>query len=657
MRTNGIKVSLIILMSLLTAVAVGCVGFYSYITLKNSLREVAQAELTDTIELNQDKIDRWIKKAQVDLEELTKDALVNVLTSEGLVRSKINYSLNEMTQYQYILTCKKDGLLFSSNYKNEDDRIIDLSKYPFFERVITNQGNASGIYQSPFSNQLAYMVVYPLLSRNQITGLIASVTELPAFYQEISELKSTDKYKFMLIEKSGRIIYAQQEENLLKNYFELFTTRENMETEQLFFDYPNNNETFMATTRPLLQDGWSLLMARTKADIFIPANILLRQLGLFALLIIVVVIVIAFIYGNWLGKRLGEVKDKTFQISKGDLTTRVEITSRDELGSLSESVNSMVSDLRKIVANINTQSEQVSSGAKDLNNRLKQGAEMASQVSQAIEQVASGADEQAASFADVTKTIKKMFDDINIMLKNNQVTVEDAGQSLLFVEEGRKYMEKLTAQMDIINNRVEQVTTIMVELEKTSLEIGDIVGIINNIASQTNLLALNAAIESARAGQYGRGFSVVADEIRDLAEDSIASAEKINRLISQTQEITGQARSSMLEEREAVVDGQDLVEKTGTMFEQIQQVIKGSHQNALSSNQLSDQLSRRVDQVENQITVTADIAQEILANSEEVTASAEEQEALLGEMYHTAESLRILAIDMNKMIANFKLKG
>ena len=657
MRNTGIKVSLIIIMSLLTVVAVGCVGLYSYITLKNSLRNLAQAELTDTIELNQDKIDRWIEKAQADLEELAKDVLINVLTSEGLVRSKINYSLNEMTQYQYILTCKKDGLLFSSNYKNEDNKIIDLSKYPFFQRVITNQGYASGIYQSPFSNQLAYMVVYPLLNRNQITGLIASVTELPAFYQEITELKSTDKYKFMIVEESGRIIYAQQEENLLKNYFELFTTRENMEAEQLYFDYQNNNKDFMATTRPLLQGGWSLLMARTKADIFVPANILLRQLGFFGLLIIVVVIVIAFVYGNWLGKRLAEVKDKTFQISKGDLTTRVEIASRDELGSLSESVNSMVSDLRKIVTNIDTQSEQVSSGAKDLNNRLKQGAEMASQVSQAIEQVASGADEQAASFADVTETIKKMFEDINIMLKYNQVTVEDAGQSLLYVEEGRKYMEKLTAQMDIINNRVEQVTTIMAELEKTSFEIGDIVGIINNIASQTNLLALNAAIESARAGQYGRGFSVVADEIRNLAEDSITSADKINRLISQTQEITDQARSSMLEEREAVLDGRELVDKTGTMFEQIQEVIKGSHQNALSSNQLSDQLSRRVDQVENQITVTADIAQEILANSEEVTASAEEQEALLEEMYHTAESLRKLAIDMNAMIANFKLKG
>ncbi len=670
MNSNGvsIRLRLILIMVILAILSVCSIGIYSYYTIHNFILKNAEIELSDVMSLNSERVNQYLQKTSTDIENLSQDPNITSLefsdTMKSMVQASLNSQINEMDQFDYLMIVKPNGQVFTTNYlkgyTNKEIEQLNTVNYNYHKTTIENGKGFMGIGTSPVNKEKAFIVARPVKQLDgQIKGYVAGIISLPSMIENVNNIKTTDKYNFLIVSDIGQVIYSSNQEEILADNFYTTDTEKikniefNDETGIAVTSFNKDKVEYLASVSNIGPEGWKLIISNSKDDFLTTASMLKNRMIIFGFIIILIAAGVVYFFSNRIGSSIKEINDKTNQISRGNLTTKVNVDRKDELGNLSDSVNNMVEDLRSIVRDISTKSDEVNVSADKVSEELFDARDSAEQVSKAIEQVAAGAEKQASNFTQIVETVEKMVEGIKTMKSNSQGTAQNAKQSLQSVEEGNKWMQQLISQMDSINNKVETMSKIMESLDNTSREIGEIVEIINNIAKQTNLLALNAAIEAARAGEYGRGFSVVADEIRDLAEDSISSVEKIAELIDSIQNKTKEAVDSMLDEREAVKEGKNLVDQTGQVFEDIQELTDVTHNDAIKADQMSEKIVTDAEDVFEKVESSASIAREISASSEEVTASAEEQASLMNEMKDAVDKLKTLSKDMDKMIDKF----
>jgi methyl-accepting chemotaxis protein len=221
--------------------------------------------------------------------------------------------------------------------------------------------------------------------------------------------------------------------------------------------------------------------------------------------------------------------------------------------------------------------------------------------------------------------------------------------------EGNQAIQTAIKQMNHIHETVHGSAEIIKGLEERSKEIGQITRVITDISSQTNLLALNAAIEAARAGEHGRGFAVVADEVRKLAKQSNESAKQISDLISMIQVETNKAVQSMKTTTKEVIEGIDVVNTAGTSFEQIENVIKDVVSQIQEVSSEVEQMAFGTGQVVESINMIAKVSEETASRTQNISTATEEQSASMEEISASASSLSIMAEELQMLIRKFKV--
>ncbi len=658
----GIKFKLIIVMLLLALVSVVGIGYYSYITIHDYLLDDAKEQLTSVLDLNGNRIEEWLEGNLTAMEKLASDNMIVPMNSAGLVQMRINYNIKEMSQFNYVFTFKPDGSLFATNYELKPEQEINISEYDYVSQIINEQQTFYGLGKSPINGETALLIGLPLINNEQQTGFAVGQINIENFYGVVNNIKTTDKYNFNIVNGQGQILYSSDQAKILQNDFyeadreELKNLEFNGDNNNLFINYQKDGQTYLASLKKFDLLNWQLIISSLENSFLQSANVLKTRIIYFGLILLALSLLVSYYLGNDIGTRIKKLEDITFKVASGDLTTKVEIKGKDEIAVLGRAINKMVVNLKELVNNITSRSNNINQTADSLRNDLALNTQSAEQVTTAIENVASGADDQAMNLENVVRIVSQMVDKINQLLENNNETAETAQDSLNAVKNGNKSMANLTDQMQAISKKVDHMSTIMEKLDETSGEIGEIVEIINNIAKQTNLLALNAAIEAARAGEHGRGFSVVAEEVRELAEESISSAEKINSLIQETQQNTVLARDAMFEEKEVVKEGIEIVDNTNTVFNKLQNLIDETYHDAIKASEVAAELVDNASDVGEKIESTASIAEEISASSQEVTASSEEQTSLVSDMAGEADKLHDLAQEMKDMVAKFKVK-
>jgi methyl-accepting chemotaxis protein len=344
-------------------------------------------------------------------------------------------------------------------------------------------------------------------------------------------------------------------------------------------------------------------------------------------------------------------------ISNNDLSKPVKIHGIGEFKELTEGIENTRKSLNDVVAVIHDSSRDVASTSEEMSSAFEEISSSSYQIADTVSEISRGAQSQASKTEEVSRAMVDMTLTVQEVATNSQKAAENAGDSNELINNLGTIAKDLIIKMDSIKNATADSSSVIMELDGKSKQIGEIVNLITNIADQTNLLALNAAIEAARAGEHGRGFAVVADEVRKLAEDSGNAAKQISTLIGEIQEGTHNAVTSMQQGSAEVDTGAsalneavDVVEKVvdaGTLIANMVQDIAAA----------SQEQSASIEEVTSSIEEVSAISEESAAGTEEASAAVEQQSATIQDLSKSAENLSGLAADMKLVVDKFVLES
>lgn len=342
-------------------------------------------------------------------------------------------------------------------------------------------------------------------------------------------------------------------------------------------------------------------------------------------------------------------------IAEGDLTNQVESFHSNYMKELSDSISNMSIRLRDLISNTELVNQQVYNSSSKLLTLARENGVVAREVSQAMNTISNGADQQAVSTQNTTNLILNLADTFAAIAENTQKCVQTSLKTRQTVQHGIDAVNLQNQRMNESRKALEAVSKTVTILDNNSSRIEQIVAVIRGIADQTNLLSLNAAIEAARAGEQGRGFAVVAEEVRKLAEQSEQSASEIAALIKQMQNNTRQAVNDMETTRNVYTQQIKAIESTNSVFSAIVQEVGNIDNEVVEISAATQEMSASTDDLVVAVKSVAGIAKQIASNSVEVSQQTEKQAASLQSVIIEFENLRNNIDDINKLIAGFKI--
>ncbi|MGC7871126.1 methyl-accepting chemotaxis protein [Desulfosporosinus sp. SYSU MS00001] len=382
----------------------------------------------------------------------------------------------------------------------------------------------------------------------------------------------------------------------------------------------------------------------------------LKFLIIFIAVAFILGIVLTMLLARNISRPLNKVTMIAQSVANGDLKVSIpEIKNRDEIGVLAQAVGDMVRSLREIIGEVLNQSESVAATSEELSAAAEEATTASEQVSNTLVQLTTGVSSQALSVKDTSVVIEQMSSSAQQVAANTEIVNQSSEKAAQAADVGSLQVENAVQKIIQIREVSVQTAEAVFHLGEQSKEIGQIVDVIQGISDQTNLLALNAAIEAARAGEHGRGFAVVADEVRKLAEQSSLSATQIASLIETIQRDTERVVEGMEKGKDEVDAGVEAVNLAGSSFgtivEEVNTVVKQIQEVISVAQQMASGAVHAVESVKS-IGV---IAEQSAARVEEVSATSEEQAATMSSVSQSAEALAKLGESLALLVSKFNV--
>ncbi|MEH7110562.1 methyl-accepting chemotaxis protein [Bacillus sp. JJ1764] len=341
--------------------------------------------------------------------------------------------------------------------------------------------------------------------------------------------------------------------------------------------------------------------------------------------------------------------------SNGDLTQRIGYNSKDEMGELSRSFDLLIGKLWDIIKEVAASSETISTSSGQLNEATGVTVQSLEMISKTIGEIASGTS-QGAAFAE--QTTSNLIEAVNFSESTAMATRQTNDNTLKAKQAAEEGAGKISKVVDSITNMAassKDVTVIISNLNESSKKIGEIIQIISGISTQTNLLALNAAIEAARAGDAGKGFSVVAEEIRKLADQSNKAAIEISELVKDNQAKSISAVQSVHLVEERVSEGVKNADEVGESIQNIMNHIQDIVNQVKQIDKMNTQQANSSKEMRQAVANLADASSEIAAGTEHISKSIDGQVLTMNEMEKTTNQLSEMAKRLKELTSGFKI--
>lgn len=389
-------------------------------------------------------------------------------------------------------------------------------------------------------------------------------------------------------------------------------------------------------------------------------------LGSLAILFVVALIVSALVIKFSVRRLVKPIKDMSEyleSIIKGNLSQKnsreiiqSKYTSNDEIGTLCKVVFDMLQKLADFIGDVDKAATHTTSSSLQLKESAAQAAQTATQVADSVTEVSDQTSRGKVAITSISESLEKFANGINQMKTDIEAASDFANSAVKKSKDGTNTMQNAQGQMNNIGTSSKNVTEAVSTLSKGTEKISEIVNIISGISAQTNLLALNAAIEAARAGEHGRGFAVVADEVRKLAEQSQDSAGQIITLIDEINHGVEAAVEAVTHSNDEVNEGIKNVGAAEKQFVEIANLIKNMQEKTFDVLNYTDQLAEEGHTVQTSSANIKAAMNETVESAQSVSAATEEQSAAMQQIAASSDDLSRLANKLKDNIESFKIK-
>jgi methyl-accepting chemotaxis protein len=518
---------------------------------------------------------------------------------------------------------------------------------------------------SPTTGRPVMAIVTPILDSGRHLGTLAMAIELNNVSQKVIDSNSTNSdIKTFIINSAGLVISSNNPEYVLTLNFQdeasgLMDLYQTIRTKGSGVGYFTLDGTDYVTGFNASEKyGMYVLTYKPVATYVKPANDLKLLLVFVVLASVLITSVIIYVIANRLTKPILVVADRAEKLAKGDLSVEIPqdlVKKKDELGKLANAFALMVTDLKNIISKITAASEQVARSSQGLYASGEQVGKAAEDVGNTIMDIAAGAQEQSAQIDTALSNLSDLVKQIHEVHSSTETMEKTTTHIMSDIARGSNSVTESVTRINNLKEDTEDVSKVIFNLGNASNQIGQITEVMSGIAAQTNMLALNAAIEAARAGEAGRGFSIVASQIRKLAEESAEASKNIADLVVEIKNGVDIAVNKMDGSLKAVNSSVSAIEENGDIFkvindqaEQLREIVAHVAQNVRVMAESSRDFELTMQDI-------SKASHEFSANSETVSAASEEQVALTNEIVSASKSMAEMSEQLSSLIKMFKI--
>ena len=576
------------------------------------------------------------------------------------LKSLIRYK-NEVSSY-YI--ADSSGNATSVDIDTISGSSQNISTTSYYKTAMKTQ---ESVISTPFidsrTDEKVISIAVPILDRGISTGIVGVNLKLSYLQDIVNGMKINKKGYGWIIDK-GLYTIAHPEKEYLGNITIFEDSNQDLKKlaeriiaqDQNIGSYNSKEGKKILAYNSISNTDWSIAMVLNENDLLSPITVLKENSIIIVLIAIFFSLIITYFISSKIANPILRLNTITREIAAGKLNLDLEVSNRkDEIGSLTRSVHSMFTNLQEMIDKIYQTSDTLLASGKEISSLGDQVERSAEEVGEAIQNVAAGAEEQSAQIEETSNNVNFLINDIqNVNKKTNKLN-QSAEGVVNSIKKGNDSLSNAVTMVNKVEKNTAEIGEVIKNLGSSSDEIGNITELINGIAEQTNLLALNAAIEAARAGESGRGFSVVADEIRELAEESANATGQIARRIKQIQKDVSLVVDKMSRNQDTVKQGVILINKTGESFEDIKELVNNLGVIIKGVNSSTTDMRKNSERVQKIMTSIAGVSQEFSNSSEEVASSSEDQLVSIKEIVDSARVLSKIAEELSYTVNKFEL--
>lgn len=374
------------------------------------------------------------------------------------------------------------------------------------------------------------------------------------------------------------------------------------------------------------------------------------------LLTVLIASLIGFMMISKATKPVLSLKKLMDNVSKGDFQARIKIGQPSkEVYSLAIGFNQMVDRLQSLMTHLEESAKQVTQSSDRLKITSSESRQAIEQISVAIEEVAGGTDVQVESATLASKQVSDISTEMNQAGQFIHSVESSINSALKIADSGNQLVNNTVEQISLVEKTVENTAEMLESLQLKSKDIDQILNLISEISTRTNLLSLNAAIEAARAGEHGKGFAVVAQEVRKLSDQSEQAVKEIKEITDKIREETDEVALSMNEGLKILKDGIVMVNQTEESFGDIVKAVRNSTHETNDVSSIVDDVSIKTKNMVNRMEEISSISGQFAGTMQNISAVTEEQQTSMDHVSNEALTLNHLAMDLEKILSNFKV--